>query len=127
MKWIKVLSIVVYVFCVACNQDIGNYEAGMTDKPVSELVFDKTKWETKEGRKYPYRDKMLNDVVYNDTIRTLHKPQILNLLGVPDRSNENYIYYLVKQERLLFWPLHSKFMVVKFKDDSTIEWIRIHQ
>ena len=127
MKPIHLLSIIAFVFCVACNSDVKNYEPGMTDKPDSELAFDKTKWQIKEGRKYPFRDKMVNDVVYNDTIRSLQKPQILDMLGEPDRSNENYIYYLIKQERLLFWPLHSKFMVIKFNDDSSVEWIRIHQ
>ncbi|WP_297096226.1 hypothetical protein [uncultured Draconibacterium sp.] len=127
MKLLQLLSIIVFAFCVACNSEVKNYEEGMQDKPASELVFDKTKWQTKEGRKYPYRDKIVNDLVYNDTIRTLQKPQILDLLGEPDRSNENYIYYLIKQERLIFWPLHSKFMVVKFTDDSSVEWIRIHQ
>lgn len=127
MKAVQLFSIVVFVFCVACNSEVKNYEPDMSDKPSSVLVFDKTKWQTKEGRNYPFRDKMVNDVVYNDTIRSLQKPEIIDLLGEPDRNNDNYIYYLIKQERLLFWPLHSKFMVVKFKNDSTVEWIRIHQ
>ena len=127
MKAVQLFSIVVFVFCVACNSEVKNYEPGMSDKPASVLVFDKTKWQTKEGRNYPFRDKMVNDVVYNDTIRSLQQSQIIDLFGEPDRSNDNYIYYLIKQERLLFWPLHSKFMVVKFKDDSTVDWIRIHQ
>ncbi len=127
MKSIKLLIIIVFVLCLACSSDLKNYEEGMQEKPVSEMAFDKPKWQVKEGRKYPFRDMMVNDVVYSDSIRTLQKPQILSLLGEPDRSNDNYIYYLIKQERLVFWPLHSKFMVVKFNDDSTIEWIRIHQ
>ncbi|WP_347838809.1 hypothetical protein [uncultured Draconibacterium sp.] len=127
MKLLKLLSIIVFVLGLACSTELENYEKGMTEKPPSELTFDKTLWLEKNGKKYPYRDKMLNDVVYNDTIRSLKKTEIIDLLGQPDRSNEDYIYYLVKQERLFFWPLHSKFMVVKFEPDSSVEWIRIHQ
>ncbi len=31
-------------------------------------TFEKTKWSEKEGKDYPYREQMLNDVVYNDPI-----------------------------------------------------------
>ena len=89
-------------------------------------VFDKTKWNTMEGQDYPYRNQMLLDVVYNDTIRALNNKEIIELLGEPDRSSEGFFYYTVTQKRLFNWPLHTKTMVVKFSGDS-IEWIKIHE
>jgi hypothetical protein len=83
--------------------------------------------ESEGGVDYPFRDKMLNDIVYNDTIRSLNKEQILDLLGQPDRTNEDYLYYLVAQKRLFFWPLHTKTMVIKFKENITIDWIKVHE
>jgi hypothetical protein len=64
------------------------------------MVFDMKKWRTKDGADYPYRDQMLNNIVQNDTIRTLNKDEILNQLGAPDRANENYLYYMITQKRL---------------------------
>lgn len=90
------------------------------------MVFDKSRWNVSEGLDYPFRDRMVNDVVYNDTIRDLSKNEILDLLGEPDRINENYLYYLVDQKRIGNWPLHTKTMVIKLTGDS-IEWIKIHQ
>lgn len=66
MKSIKLLCIIVSVFFMACSSDVKNYEPGMVDKPDSEMIFDKTKWQTKEEQKYPYRDKMLNEIMYSN-------------------------------------------------------------
>ncbi len=32
----------------------------------SEIQFDKSKWSSKDGVDYPFRDQMLNDIIYND-------------------------------------------------------------
>jgi hypothetical protein len=106
----------ILLLCVAC-----------VSEPENEMTFDKTKWAEKEGEDYPYRNLMLSNVIYNDTIRNLNKNDVLNLLGEPDRINEGYIYYMINQKRLVFWPLHSKFLVFKFKDKNTIDWIKIHE
>jgi hypothetical protein len=93
----------------------------------AESTFDKTKWSTREGRSYPYRDQMLNDIVYNDTIRSLNKSQVLELLGEPDRSTEGHLYYTVSRKHLGAWTIHSKSMVIKLSPDNAIEWIKIHE
>ena len=114
----EVLSVILFIICcIACNT------------AEEEIAFDQTKWLTKEGKDYPYRYQMLNDVVYNDTIRELNKVEILNLLGEPSyyRDDENYLHYMINQKRLFSWPLHTRVMIVKFKDEATIDWIKIHE
>ena len=98
----------------------GHYSTG-------EIPFDQSKWAYKDGQDYPYRAPMLNEVVYNDAIRNLDKTKIIHLLGIPDREKEEYVYYLINQKRIGLWPLHSRFMVIKFKNDEEIEWIKIHE
>jgi len=92
----------------------------------TEIKFDKNKWQEKVNNFYPYRDLMLNDVVYNDTIRSLNKEQVLEILGEPDRINEGHLYYRITQTRLGAWPLKTKTMVIKLTDSEGIEWIKIH-
>ena len=113
---IKTPFILIVLLCFSCLSE-----------PGTEISFDKTKWSFKEGKDYPYRNSMTNNVLYNDTIRNLTKKEVFNLFGEPDRSKEGYIYYMIAQERLAFWPLHSKFLVFKFKDEYTIEWIKVHE
>ena len=88
----RFFTVLLFVCCLAYNNDREDYTEDMKLKPDSEMVFDKAKWRTKDGADYPYRDKMLNDVVYNDTVRTLNKDEILDLLGEPSyyRSNKNF-------------------------------------
>jgi hypothetical protein len=127
--YMRVLTILLLVSCIGCYSDHVNYSEDMKTKPNSELAFDKTKWTTKDGADYPYRDKMLNDVVYNDTIRALNKDEILDLLGEPSyyRNNNNFLHYRISEKRLGPWTLHTKTMVIKLLKDSTIDWIKIHE
>ncbi len=121
---IKVLFLVLVAMVgwLSCNLD---------DAPEFEIegktAFDKVKWGVKEGKDYPYRDQMVNDVVYNDTIRTLGKVEIMELLGEPDRINNGHLYYMIRQSRLASWPLHTKTMVIKLSDTDKVDWIKIHE
>ena len=92
----------------------------------TESSFDKARWRVKDGKDYPYRAQMLDSVVYNDTIRSLNKIELLELLGEPDKSNDGYLYYRISQKRAGPWPLTTRTLVIKFVDDESIEWIKIH-
>ena len=123
----KLLIPLLISCCFACSTE-SEYRTGIVSPGTkSGVKFDKTKWRVREGLDYPYRNEMLNDIVYNDTVRTLNKNEVLDLLGEPDRSNEGYLYYLIAQKRLGYWPLHTRTMVIKLSDDRTIEWIKIHE
>ena len=113
--------------CISCkNQKEAKSE--LVDQGVkAEIQFDKSKWGSKEGKDYPFRNQMLDDLVYNDTVRSLSKDEILDLLGEPDRRKDGHLYYMVDQKRIGSWPLHTKSLVIKLSDDSTIDWIKIHE
>ena len=115
-------------FGIACGCLTEVSQSDGPHRPSSETTaFDQTKWQIKEGKDYPYRDKMLDDVVYNDTIRTLHSHEVINLLGEPDYIRERHLYYRIRETRLGFWTLHTKTMVIKLAADDGIEWIKIHE
>jgi len=121
------LIIPMLLIVLACNTEKNENSRSVYHGTMAEISFDQTKWMTKEGLDYPYRDKMLNSIVYNDTVRALNKDEILDLLGESDRSNDGYLYYMISQRRLGFWPLHTKTLVIKLTGDSTIDWIKIHE
>lgn len=126
---IQLLTLLLLIGILSCNNQKGNYTHDIKGAPESEIPFNQEKWNLKEGKDYPYRDKMVNDIVYNDTIRTLTKNELLNLLGNPSyyRDDTNFLYYTIKQKRLFSWPLHTKTMVVKTDQNNNIEWIKIHE
>jgi len=124
---LRMALLILLVSFLSCNTDRQENTNNVKEEADSEMVFNEDKWKTKEGADYPYRDLMLNNIVYNDTVRSLSKDEIINLLGDPDRIHEDHLYYMIAQKRLLSWPLHTKTMVIKFYDDNTIEWIKIHE
>ncbi|PKA82050.1 hypothetical protein ATE92_0175 [Ulvibacter sp. MAR_2010_11] len=119
----RIFIVSLLVCCYACKNDAKENNNLLEEG----MVFDHTKWQAKEGDNYIYRDKMLNDVVYNDTVRSLNKEEILVLLGEPDRINENVLYYTIDKKQLGFWTLHTRTMVIQFSDSNTVDWIKIHE
>ena len=91
------------------------------------IAFDKAKWETKKGSDYPYRNKIVKELMATDTLKRLKKEQILTMLGEPNRSDNAYLFYTIAQERLGLFPLHTKTLVIKLSNDSTANSVMIHQ
>ena len=124
----KIVFIVfIFVFCFACKSDREENVENRKENQDSEMVFNKEKWAAKDGKDYPYRDKMINDIVYNDTIRMLNKEQLLELLGNPDYIREGHLYYRINETRIGNWTLNTKTIVIKLIEDRSIEWIKIHE
>ena len=122
---IRFTLVIIFLICIGCNRDAEKVD-NIVNAP-TEIKFDKTKWLTKEDSDYPYREQMLHDIVYNDAVRELTKNELLELLGEPDRSNKGHLYYMISQKKLGFWPIKTKTLVIKLKEDNTIDWIKIHQ
>ena len=97
------------------------------EAPVTEVEFDAVKWNMKEDNDYPYRDSMLNDVMNNDAIRQLKGIEVIALLGDPTRIDSLYLFYRIKEKRIKFFTLNAKTLVIKLNEDSTINWMRIHE
>ncbi len=124
---IRTCLLVFFLFAGACTSEKKGKSDNTALQTAVDSTFQKEKWLIKEGGDYPYRAQMLNDIVYNDTIRTLLKDEIIALLGAPDRINEGHLYYLIDQRRLGSWTLHSKTLVIKLSAEETIDWIKIHE
>lgn len=122
----RLLTVILFLACFSChsnNKDLHENDGHVADP---EVAFDKTKWEAKEGKDYPFRESMLNDILYGDTVRSQTGDGVLDLLGKPDRTNEDYLYYMIAQKRIGSWPLHTKTLVIKLTENDTVEWIKIH-
>ena len=92
-----------------------------------DLKFNANKWKIKEGMDFPYREQMLDSVIYNDSIRALTKSQLIQTLGEPNRMQDSHLYYTINQTFLGAWPLHKKTMVIKLTSKDQVEWIKIHE
>lgn len=100
----------------------------VAEVPVEERIpFNASQWQIKEGKDYPYRNAMVNDVLMKDSLRSLKKVDLIRLLGPEDRKNEKHYYYTIAQNRLNFWPIHTKTLVIKFTSEGSVEWMKIHE
>ncbi len=91
------------------------------------MAFDKNKWSIKKDDDYPYRDSMLNDIIVTKLVKGLKPDKVIALLGEPERIDTNFMFYRISQERLGFWPIHTKTLVLEFGPDTTVKYNWIHQ
>ena len=108
---------ILLLCCFACNNDTVKTE------------FDKTKWTMKgEEDDYTFRNEMVEDLMSNQGLKKSSKEEILELLGQPDRTDKEYLFYRIEQTRFLkFIPLHTKTMVINMSADSTGNAVMIHE
>ena len=126
MKRILILLLLLSAM-LSCKSDQEDKATSKLASENSEIPFDKDKWALKEGKDYVYREQMYEAVLYNDTIRSLDKAALISLLGDPDYHEEGHLYYRITETRLVNWTVKSKTMVVKLKQDGSIEWIKVHE
>jgi hypothetical protein len=119
----SVLVILFLFGMIACS----DRETESSVETVTEAGLDWKKWKMKREGNYPFREEMYMEVLYSDSLRTLSKTQILDLLGKPDRTNGEYIYYIIDESNLGFWTLNSKSLVFKFTTADSVEWIKLHE
>ncbi len=110
----------IFLYCGACNS---------TDKKfaVGEQRFNKVKWHVFKEEGYPFRERMLADLIDNYKMSGLKKEEILNLLGTPDRTDAGYLFYTIAQPHWGILPLSTKSLVIKLTKDSIVEWRKIHK
>ena len=117
----------LFISSCSCNKESEEKSSPKEVSNLTEISFDQAKWKVKKGYSYPYRDRMLNNVIYNDSLRSLKKSAIIKELGEPTRINNEYVYYLIEKNKVLFMTLNSKTLVIKFKEDDTVDWMKIHE
>ena len=113
----------LYVLCllvaIGCNSPKGKEQVL--------LPFDKTKWLESVDEDFPYRDLMIRDLMANQNVRGMKWDSVINLLGEPTRSDSNYLFYKVSEQRMGFLTLHRKSLVIRFTADSTVNGLLIHE
>ncbi|MBT8288387.1 MAG: hypothetical protein HKN00_08795 [Flavobacteriaceae bacterium] len=126
---LRILIILLLFYGLACKHENGETPVSTNTETLTQMEFDKEKWRVKDGKDYPYRDQMLNAVIYNDSIRDLNRAEIIELLGEPSyyRDDKNFLYYRINETNIGFWTLHTKTMVIKLTDKNIVEWIKIHE
>ena len=92
-----------------------------------QIPFDREQWGMKAGPSYIYRDQMVDAVLYSETLRNVKRTTLLEWLGKPDREQEGHLYYTILENRLGFWTLNQKAIVIKLKADNSVEWIKLHE
>lgn len=117
--WKKLFQLILISFLLI------NFSCGKENIP--QIPFDQTKWNIKEGKDYPYRNQMVDEVLYSDSLRTLNKEEVINHLGEPSYIREEFLYYRIQETRLGTWILHTKTIAIKLSEDNSVEWIKLHE
>lgn len=123
----KILILCLFLSCLACKEAPEVAEKNRRD--TTEIKFDKAKWQIADGDSYAYRKQMLKDLVANliatKKSRPLPKQEVLDMLGEPNRVDTLYLFYEVRLEHLGFLPYNAVTLVIKLKEDETVDKVLI--
>lgn len=116
MKAITIL--VVFFLFISCKEN---------SEEILKKTFDAAFWSVRDDEgNYAHRDEMLEDLVYKVQLKGLTKEKVITMLGEPDRTNNDYLYYdvYIKEENRVF-PFQKRYLVLKLAKDNTVEWRKI--
>jgi len=109
--------LLLLLICSACHN---NEEATKSD-----ISFERTKWDAKDGVNYTYRKQMVNDLLNNYKWPGVKKDSVLKLLGEPDVVEEGiFLLYHYEQKRLGGFPLSTQSLVIELATDSMVKLAR---
>jgi hypothetical protein len=113
----KKLLLLLFLFCSACES---NDEAAKTD-----IKFDRSKWDTKDGATYTYRKQMINDLIKNYKWPGVKKDSVVKLLGQPNEIEEDtFMIYDYHQNPLGLFEFSGKSLVFELSPDNTVKLAR---
>lgn len=118
---------VLVLTCLACQNTEKTNPIEWQKETRKVMSFDKEKWAVKSDAAYAYRAMMFQDLIDSKRLKQLKKAAVLELLGTPDRTDSLYLFYTILQKRALFFPLQTKSMVIKLKENDSVEWVKIHE
>ncbi len=105
------------IACISCH----NKQKQIPQK------FDAEKWKLLDGRDFPYRDAMLDSLVYSYVLNGKPRYEVYRMLGEPSRVDKNYLFYQVAQQRLGAFVLHTKTLVIMLDSAGIVQMVKIHQ
>ena len=115
------------LFCFSCKESSLENSNSHDTAAKQEISFEEVKWKMKENLDYPYRNRMLQDLMTNRAFRMYNKNELLTLLGDANRVDSNYFFYTIAQKRIGLWPLHTKTLVIKFSEGDSVQWMKVHE
>ena len=127
---IRIFILFLLLAVISCAPDKPNQNQSSDSTNKTEMAFDKDKWSFEENSEYPYRERMMNDILYNKILHVLKRDTILSLLGEPSyyRQDSNYLHYTISQTRILdSWTIFVKTLVIKTDSSGTVDWVKLHE
>ncbi|MEW5675252.1 hypothetical protein ABGT15_02960 [Flavobacterium enshiense] len=118
---IRLLIPLLIITCFGCGKET----KADSNKNTNQIVFERQKW-LEKGEDYNYREKMIPNLIASDTLKKLNKTGIIQLLGKPDRIDNNHLFYRISQKHIGLLPFQIKTLVIKMSNDSVVEWVKIH-
>lgn len=120
----KIILLIVIIGFISCKKE---KETTKSFQEETIIELNKVNWNKKEADDYLYRELLIDSVIENKELRSLEQNELINVLGEPNRMENNHLYYTISQKNLGFWPLNQKTLVIKYSESDTITWIKIHE
>ncbi|RZJ72998.1 hypothetical protein [Flavobacterium sp.] len=97
-----------------------------SDEKLHRIPFDRTKWQSADQNGYQYREAMVDDLLHGHKLKGLTKPEVLEKLGNPTRTDGNFMFYRLSQTEVGILTISSRTLVLEFVDGKVAK-VMLHE
>ena len=91
-----------------------------------EIPFDKEKWRLRDEAGFRYRRQMLNDIIGSRVLKGLTREEVLDLLGEPTRTDKNFLFYRIFENKIGLMTISTKTLVLQLNNDGVVGPVLVH-
>ncbi|MBP9195368.1 MAG: hypothetical protein KBF57_11840, partial [Saprospiraceae bacterium] len=109
MKERNLLTLLILMTLFSCRRDAEIAALG-------KMEFNSEQWKEGSDGVYPYREKMVDDLLKRYDWEGMPRAEVEALLGKPGSGDSLNYVYMMYQKKVSFFRLHTHALVVKFRE-----------
>jgi hypothetical protein len=114
------LTLLILMTLFSCRRDA-------EIESLQKMEFNTKQWVEGTDGVYPYREKMVDDLLKRYDWEGMPRAEVEALLGKPGSGDSLNYVYMMYQKKVSFFRLHTHALVVKFREDGVVKKVVIYK
>jgi hypothetical protein len=120
MKERNLLTLLILMTLFSCRRDAEIAALG-------KMEFNSEQWKEGSDGVYPYREKMVDDLLKRYDWEGMPRAEVEALLGKPGSGDSLNYVYMMYQKKIGFFRAFTHALVVKFREDGVVKKVVIYK
>lgn len=114
------IAMLIMIAFISCRRDAEIAALG-------KMEFNSEQWKEGSDGVYPYREKMVDDLLKRYDWEGMPRAEVEALLGKPGSGDSLNYVYMMYQKKIGFFRAFTHALVVKFREDGVVKKVVIYK